>query len=254
MTLSVPNRAATAGSSGKTRPGRPCSSAQMTLPVRSHTLMCTIEPSTSRLRSTSLSRDIWLASPVRTPWFTSGAPTPRANAAPRPRASLSAVSCARSLATTKLANPTASSTRRLPAAKRYKAPRTAVLGRRPSADSSIGADTDQSVAHGNDNRLELRVRPELGQQGLHVAPAGVEGDAELACDDVGLEAGREHPEHVALTMREGRQRLGADVSTHERLEQPRVDDETAVARSSQRVQHLRESAVLREQRARAGVS
>src|SRR3954451_8991556 len=240
MTLLVPKRAATAGSSGKMRPGRPCSSAQITLPVRSHTLMCTIEPSTSRLRSTSLSRDIWVASPVRTPSFTSGAPTPRAKAAPRTRASLSAVSSARFLAITKLANPTASSTRRLPAAKRYKAPRTAVLGRRRPADSSVGADTDQSVAHRDDNRLELRVRAELGQQALHVAPAGVQRDTELAGDDIGLQAGRQHAEHIALTMREGRQRLGPDLPTHERLEQPRVDDEAAVARSSQRVQHLRE--------------
>src|SRR3954447_44101 len=256
MTWLVPNSAATAGSSGKTWPGSPFSSAHSTLPVRSHTLMCTIEPSTSRLRRTSLSLDICVWSPMRTPWLTSGAPTPRANAAPRTRASFSAVSRARSLATTKLTRPTTSSTRRLPAAKRYIAPRTAEDADedRRSADASLGADTDQPVPHRHDDRLELRVRVQLDQQGLHVSAAGVQRDAELAGDHVGLETGRQHLEHVLFALRERRQRLRADVSTDQGLEQPGMHDEPAAARGPERVHHLRQRAVLGQQRTCAGVS
>src|SRR3954451_17625607 len=99
---------------------------------------------------------------------------------------------------------------------------------------------NQTVSHRHYDGFELRVCAEFREQALDIAAAGVQRDAELTGDDVGLEPGGEHVQNVALPVRERRQRLAADIATDERFEQTRMDYEAASAGGPQRVQHLRQ--------------
>ena len=93
---------------GNVCPARPGLSAQMMVPSGSHTLMCAIPPSLSRLFIRVVKRLTAPGRSSRNPWVTWGAAMARAKVSPRTSASCNACWLDSLLATPKVAIPTMS--------------------------------------------------------------------------------------------------------------------------------------------------
>src|SRR4051812_15332609 len=189
----VANSRWTGASRWKVFPRRAASSDQITWPARSHTLMCTIDLSRSRLRMTRENSLRLASSPVRTPRSTSGPPTTCAKVMPRDLACRSATSWLTSRETKTVATITRTRTTRLTAMNRRSARLATELGR-PLSGSGGGVDIDESVPHGDRDGLELGVCPQLREQALHVAPAGVDRDVHLRAGGPGAGPAADHPQ------------------------------------------------------------